>query len=1739
MSLRQIALHDYDTVVAVTQNAVNEALAEFLDLLQKQVAIYYATDSQGNLIPVSSPAQADFIFTGTLDYALDVNGNPVDIVQLYNPDLGNQTVRYNVTFERAEFIAKPMIHVSQQPGAPPWIFRFRVNLALQESRLADLPPDIRAKVEHEVKNLGPDMFSIQQLYLDLNTAVFDSFDNVQGLTPIAAAELSAILQAYLAEQQRQGGIVFGYNVTYVDQTTPAPTFMPTDLNFCVTPYRDASGNTSNPTLDTLNYLIMTGHRPAPPYLPSGFPFNWVDDPSNQGALAINAARSVPFLVQALNPILTTLCPKLSVGADVNKSVYDQPMQLVAGDQHAFDLLYPNAGNRVASYSYSASASAHAHGPVWAPFLLDVSAAYSMSCDVSIVAATSGDARDRLRLAGSLTTQAEVDLSNTQGGGSVVMPATTYAWSVDLVLQIDLAQGGQLDLVLENADFDGAPSVAQHDESWWQRFLQGLSGQFASYVDSLGSLRDQVKGGIESEVMGRLQASLRSANHFVFPGGRSFVFKNPQFSDALDLASNITYLAPSTQAQPASSLPAVRSMAYRAHAPGRAGGLGAALTLQASTDLMKNQKAALLLPPRSQFAALQTSAGDALFFSIGDDGVFHLTVERPGASSGWIPLDLSRGLAVPGAALPVASTFAVAQNAADGTATLAVAVKGDVGGDFVYVLAGVSDAPDATWLAPGAQRPWLARPFDAHEQAAAPLDVAYLYLAQAHAVGQEPVLIAGLRDAHTGYVQNYSVSLDPDMTEAVWRPFQTAENYDQLLAQHVGKPAHAMYAGLYQLYELGGVTALVFVPMRALFGPPTITKLIPPDQAQALAVIPNGQGSDTDLYVGAEGGIYLYAAGAQGNGAQGVKIIDSPMISAVRHLAVRSSPTQVFLWGLSRNGQVFYSRCPKGREADPRAWSCPIPIEQGVQHMASLLNHALGANEVFAHTSGQQLVRLTQDPLTTLWRERSLLLPPLTSADMVERMTYTTHLELSDENGLPSSGTGVWISSTSPCNVYVNDLYTSLLPNVPLEVMPDENAAITIVQEVQSLAAVTYNVHGADGVIHNINPMKTVTERMAAVKSGTELGRINITDEHGRSEPLVPPSVAPPERDAAAQWLQNFATIEAGLPQDGSVQQPTLRARARVGCFDLARDRVWAQCGTGPHAGYHEGARALEACGLTLLPSGSALCRSRAGAFNPIGDALRAEAGDIFRWLRHAYSQASTWLVHTTDGVVNFFIQIADRWYHFFMICIGDVLHAAEFVLRRLEVVFEAIARWLGFVFGWSDILRTHAVLCNIVQQYVKYAVARLPHYRQQALAMFDGVQQRIDAWAGLEGTGGSLASLVGATPPGRGSPQANWGLHQLKANVSAATTDFAAGFAVTDALRRLLGELLSALKREGAAFQRAYETIETQIVGQFEQLTAGEIIRRILAVLADVLVASASNVVVTTLDVLEIVAESMLGALTATLHVPVLSPLYKALTGNDLSILDLCCLIVATPATILYKALRGRAPFPDDALTSALTSAKTFEELQAVYAAQAVSTSAMLSAGAGPDANPNARDVLQDLLALCASFGAACFILVSLRKIPEPDSMTYALAHFGLFLTATAPNVAVALLVGAKQSWVLVVAETLYSITVLQKLVDVSMCLEFVRDLWGPVTRGLDAVLGVAGMLPAIGGLSLKQTQATEMAFVAASFWNFNRMLTPFADPKTRPRVFGVKMAFVLGYGLLIPGALGSGPRSQRLLMAA
>ena len=1152
------------------------------------------------------------------------------------------------------------------------------------------------------------------------------------------------------------------------------------------------------------------------------------------------------------------------------------------------------------------------------------------------------------------------------------------------------------------------------------------------------------------------------------------------------------------------------------------------------ELMKNQKAAEILPPQASFECLQTAEGHSIFFSIGDDKVLYTIFEKAGQTTGWLATDISSELSVRhGDRKITAEKFAVTQVADHGNITIAVSVKA-AGDDtsYLYILSGLPSSSGSDWMKQAGSRVWQARPYDDKSHPVATLDIAGLYLTpeQKSIADQQLICEVNIK----GYLQNYTVNFSG--TNA-WQQLQTAENFEEVLSQKIGKAEIATSVGLYQLTKLEDGLTINFIPMESFFGPPTIIKLKAPEDATRIATLPVDDKNNTNLFVAAKESIYLFTPGEQHNFAKGEKIVENALLVGVRDFYAHQSPKETILWGLNQKGEVFSVKCARGSETDPQAWSTPIPILTGVERIASYVNQQTANSIIFAHTSGRSLVKLTQDPQTTIWQHSNILLPALDVDSVTEYTTYTSHIQLLGDDNIPIGNTKVLVTASSNCYVFINNVYYMLSPTVPIEVKTDRTGQVSIMQLTQTMGAVCYHLETEDKTVKvDVNPMTKLLDQIARVKTGDDLGKVQIPNADGSRQPLLGKDITKDQRDSTVAALQEFVKTSKELPQDGSVKTPDtpfVSEAVSAKSFAARPETIWGMSFEKGNWQFHSGGAAMEHFGLQIAPVSDtfALKTDTLQLSNIWDEAIETVAGDIWNWLKKAFDDVKRFFVMVVDDVYHFFLEIGEKLYRFVLDCVNSVIHAIEFIFNKLKVFIEELIKWLGVLFQWGDIVRTHNVLKNVIKQYVAYSIRRGGDIKKNIAEIFKNIEQRLDDWAGLGTLEGDISGISAKTKPvpGQHSPQANYGTTHLKNGLESASSNIPHAPDLNDKLKELLSLLEDAIEKEGAIFKNAFETLRKQVIEQFQQLSLGEIIKRLLAILGKILVGSAENIIGTALDVMLLIVEGMWKVFDAKLNIPILSWLYKDITGNDLSILDVVCLVMAIPATVVYKIMnKKKAPFPDNKTTQALISANSWEALHKVFNSDRNTDKAGALTGDAltideATENKDLKYTFIFTLRIVAALSTPIFVYVSAIKFEiGPKSKELNIIHACLYYINTAPNFAAGLISNSKQRWDKIVGEAIYAITSIQKFVDIFNYKAEIATAWGKTTKMVDGILGFAAMVPAIAPLGYDHSDKNIINALIRILRNLSRICSPMTSRETEDGqvIFAAKMGLISVWGV-------------------
>src|ERR1700754_1425898 len=537
-----------DMVIAVTQQSVNRAVKKMLSTnVGQEITICYgwnadgtrvipadynqlvATAGVGDLFTIptavyhkgSDVAKADgagfaFAFRAQLGLpATDASDLP-DIVVL---DKGSGMATYQLYCR--EFSVLNLEEAGggnvlnwanlSQTADRPWVFKISVNIGFKSVEFATLQQDTQAKI----KDLNPSTaFTVQQLYLDLNTAGLEGIPEITGLDPAGIAYqtihdtlVKVFINAYFGSMSSDG-VVLGYAVK--SSASDTGSIIPTDLNILISPSLTAGGD-ANPQeqgLYTLNYFVATNNHALKDPVP--FTWNWLDNTATDavfdGVIAVNRNTLRDYFKTQLDGIVARNCyiPAVRVTLD-SLSRPNYSFSMTAGGTPDVNLTI--SGKTVLVYSWNPNSShdeAGAGGGIGQGTLQP-----SFTCSMDFTGNT-------IIITQHLKVYAWVKHLATAQGGNVIDKTITDTYA----LCIDPYSG--------TVRIKGSQAYTDNSQS------PDTNG-FLDFFTGVNSLVDSVKAGLSSLVTaGFTDIPLGMMQGCCFPASDTFELKDVFFSDYQDL-----------------------------------------------------------------------------------------------------------------------------------------------------------------------------------------------------------------------------------------------------------------------------------------------------------------------------------------------------------------------------------------------------------------------------------------------------------------------------------------------------------------------------------------------------------------------------------------------------------------------------------------------------------------------------------------------------------------------------------------------------------------------------------------------------------------------------------------------------------------------------------------------------------------------------------------------------------------------------------------------------------------------------------------------------------------------------------------------------------------------------------------------------------------------------------------------------------------------------------------------------
>lgn len=565
--------YGYDFVVATTQASINSGLKEYLNnSSQPETIICFLADQLGNpttqisltdlmtktggINPFDIPSntayndprittltQNMFVVGLKIKMGLPPGVMPKDMPPIVSLGSSANNVGFNLFCSEFTIIqnsppsgfgGQGSWNVWSQPQGTPWYFSTTVNLLYADidnelnTTYFNNHPDQKQALINQLKNLGSNAFSLQQLLFDLDNAALESIPTIEGMVPGSNANLilgKSFLPLYFASAKAEGTPVLAINA--VVNTPDTSSLRLTGVEREVNQLLDGNGVViPNPTpeqtqVTTLNYLCAANNNPLPGV--ASFNWNWVDPADvndESGVIAVNRNTIAKYFQNQLMPIVSKSCVGVSVYVTCDHTwapitgIVDYSWTLSPGKTPKSATISPS-GETVLTISFDDYAE-----------------------DSTKAGATSGELKIwsnydcNVKFVGNqITVTQELKFTVYTRWDATGETCKCYDKTITDVYTMSVGQNGQLQMsapVSTTTDSSESP-----DRSW-------LVNLFTNINDITNDIKKNITGFANTEIADIPGIGL---SNFVFPGAKVFTYKDVQFSDNQDMVSLITYVTP--------------------------------------------------------------------------------------------------------------------------------------------------------------------------------------------------------------------------------------------------------------------------------------------------------------------------------------------------------------------------------------------------------------------------------------------------------------------------------------------------------------------------------------------------------------------------------------------------------------------------------------------------------------------------------------------------------------------------------------------------------------------------------------------------------------------------------------------------------------------------------------------------------------------------------------------------------------------------------------------------------------------------------------------------------------------------------------------------------------------------------------------------------------------------------------------------------------------------------------------
>lgn len=329
-----------------------------------------------------------------------------------------------------------------------------------------------------------------------------------------------------------------------------------------------------------------------------------------------------------------------------------------------------------------------------------------------------------------------------------------------------------------------------------------------------------------------------------------------------------------------------------------------------------------------------------------------------------------------------------------------------------------------------------------------------------------------------------------------------------------------------------------------------------------------------------------------------------------------------------------------------------------------------------------------------------------------------------------------------------------------------------------------------------------------------------------------------------------------------------------------------------------------------------------GVLDDTVSAVVCVAGDVVQSCVSGLEAVVGYTIRAAEEAWEFVVQVGEQVISFVIRTISDVLSALTWLFQEIELTVEKLITWVGFLFDWDDILDTHRVFSNLAVQAMGafsagllVAEVEIIGFLAQLGAQIEAAREAVMTKAGATSftqaattTNSSLSPTVAANNAALyTSPGGSFAYYQLQYGGTTNISDPTVSGIGSD-IQAAFQALVKVLEKAWAGIEQTFQDLITLL--QSPDVTLAAVLELLTADVLATVLAVATQLVADFFAVIGEITTMVMTALTSVVTIPVLSGLYGLITdGSDLTVLDGFALLLAIPATILYKLATGDAPF--------------------------------------------------------------------------------------------------------------------------------------------------------------------------------------------------------------------------------------